>query len=1061
MLRSFLALAAALLVPAAASAQDLLVVTTAVSGPHASLAEATSTVEAIGAERGWNVTVTADPAAVASLDEFEAVMFLLTEGSFLDETAQTELEVFVRGGGGFVGVHSALVTETEWDFYAELVDVRATAIADPTEAEVLALDRAHGATAPLPLRWTHTDELYALERDPRGTSHVVAVLRERADGAGEPNGESIAWCRPVDAGRAFTTGLGARGWDSPELRAHVEGALAWALGVEEGDCGATIDAAYARRVITPASQPMGLDIADDGRVFFVERTGTVRVYDPSADVTRDIGALDVFTEIEMGLLGIALDPDFASNGWLYLMYSPLAESVHRIARFTVGGNPLGLSDERVLLSIPTQREQCCHSAGGMDFDEAGNLFVSIGNNTNPFDRGGYGEDDERDGNAFWDAQRTSGNTQDLRGKILRIHPEPDGTYTVPDGNLFPGGSGGLPEIYAMGVKNTLRIAYDPESRILWAADVGPDAQSDSPTRGPRGYDEINRLTGPANLGWPYCLADNQAYGEHDYESGETGDFFDCANLVNESPNNSGARELPPAQGAFIWYPYAPSPEFPVYAVEGRGRAAMAGPVYHHVDGGTLGPAFPRYLDDSLLVYDFARHTVYDVRFDASGDVLYMHRLFESLATRGPIDMRFDPDGRLYLLEFGAERSPGVGQLVRFDYVGAPVTPTAIITADRTSGSAPFTVNVSGTQSSDPNGDTLAYAWDFGRDGIDSTEVEASHTYDNPGSAIIRLTVTDPDGNEGVASLRVVIGNETPTIRFVDPPDEGLYVDGEFLYYRVEVDDAEDGTTDSCDVCEAVEVEISLGHDTHAHPLTTRRGCEGLIALDDEHDEGANLYYVLTARYTDRGGEGADAITASATVAVRPQRIEAEFAPLREGLTADPDGESGFRVRDGSDGDYLGWDRLNLTNILRAEVRVSREVGGTLEAHRDAPDGPMIGSVEIGSGSGFDSWETVDLPLDSSTETAPLYLVWRGDAGEPRLFDIDWIEFVGAGVSETRPGPVPRFGSCATDPETPGGGAPRGGGCGCRAAPSRAPVPGLALILLALFWRKFRGARLDP
>jgi cytochrome c len=141
-----------------------------------------------------------------------------------------------------------------------------------------------------------------------------------------------------------------------------------------------------------------------------------------------------------------------NNSWLYLFYSPAGSvSKQNISRFTLINDSIDISSEKVILEIPTQRQECCHSAGSLAFDTEGNLFISIGDNTNPFESSGYSPIDERPGRSPWDAQKSPSNTNDLRGKILRITPQDDGTYTIPAGNLFPScGSQGRPEIYIMG-----------------------------------------------------------------------------------------------------------------------------------------------------------------------------------------------------------------------------------------------------------------------------------------------------------------------------------------------------------------------------------------------------------------------------------------------------------------------------------------------------------------------------------------------------------------------------------------------------------------------------------
>src|SRR5690606_15923617 len=140
-----------------------------------------------------------------------------------------------------------------------------------------------------------------------------------------------------------------------------------------------------------------------------------------------------------------------------------------------------------MLEVPLQRT-CYHSAGSLAFGPSGLLFIAVGDNTTPSASQGFSPLDEREGRLCYDAQRSAANTNDLRGKILRIRPEKDGSYRIPEGNLFPkDGSQGRPEIYVMGNRNPFRIAVDQHNGYLYWGEIGPDAGSDSLHRGPRGY----------------------------------------------------------------------------------------------------------------------------------------------------------------------------------------------------------------------------------------------------------------------------------------------------------------------------------------------------------------------------------------------------------------------------------------------------------------------------------------------------------------------------------------------------------------------------------------------
>ncbi|AHG92738.1 PKD domain containing protein (plasmid) [Gemmatirosa kalamazoonensis] len=289
-------------------------------------------------------------------------------------------------------------------------------------------------------------------------------------------------------------------------------------------------------------EPTEIAVARDGRVFIVERKGTVRLYDPRTQASRVVARLDVFHEDENGLIGVALDPRFDANHFVYLART-VGDSTrprHRLARFTFTGD--ALRDERVLVEVPIN-PGCCHTAGSITFDGRGNLFVSFGDNTNPFATP-HAPIDDAPGRQLWDARRSAANTQDLRGKILRITPTADGRYTIPAGNLFTDAREGRPEIYTMGHRNPYRISVDRHTGFLYWGEVGPDAREDS-SAGPKGYDEINQARRAGNFGWPLFIADNKPYRDRDIATGVQRAPFDPAHPVNDSHNNTGAKVLPP------------------------------------------------------------------------------------------------------------------------------------------------------------------------------------------------------------------------------------------------------------------------------------------------------------------------------------------------------------------------------------------------------------------------------------------------------------------------------------------------------------------------------------
>ena len=474
---------------------------------------------------------------------------------------------------------------------------------------------------------------------------------------------------------------------------------AFAADEKPGPTGPQSDGSY-RKVILDADRdidgdgkiddvlvdPMELAVATDGRVFYAERAGSLKVWSPKTKTSVVVATLKVFSELEDGLLGVALDPKFTQNNWVYLFYSE-PETHHdangdkigtnRVSRFTLKGDTLDLASEKVMIRIPTQREQCCHSAGCLTFDAHGNLYASVGDNTHPGASDGYSPLDERPGRGPWDSQKSASNANDLRGKILRVHPEADGTATIPKGNLFPPGTPNTrPEIYTMGNRNPFRIAVDQRNGYLYWGEVGPDSGGPNPDRGPAGFDEINQARAAGNFGWPYFAGDNKPYVRFDFATGKSGAPYDPLKPVNESKYNTGPRELPPAQPAFIWYPYGPSTRFPVVN-GGGGRTACAGPVYYFDEHLKSPNKLPRELDHTLFIYEWSRNWIIAVHLDAHENIarrpdgsLAMDRFCEHMTFKRPMDMRLGSDGCLYILENGTAWTGNLDtQIVRIEYLG--------------------------------------------------------------------------------------------------------------------------------------------------------------------------------------------------------------------------------------------------------------------------------------------------------------------------------------------------------------------------------------------------------
>ena len=607
----------------------------------------------------------------AGLGAVQSVVLLDAEGDFLNADQQAALQGFVENGGGLVVVHGSANAAPDWEWFGAALGARVASVSAAVDSRLQIEDQSLPMTSGLADRVNFSDLWPSFTVNPRGEVHVIASLdgrrvRETSMGADHP----IIWSKPIGKGNLIYMGIG--GSDTARESEVFQNLLAHSAKLAGAPCnadlGATIRGRFKRVVLEAgAKDPMELSVAADGRVFYVERAGKLKVWSPETKESELIGELDVFTGLEDGLLGMTLDPNFINNHWVYLYYSPPGISENRLARFTIQDNKLDHDSEKVLIRVETQRDECCHAGGSVNFGPDGLLYVSAGDNTNPFASDGYSPSDERPGRSPWDAQRSSGNRNDLRGKILRIRPLDDGTFEIPEGNLFPAdGSAGRPEVYVMGNRNPFRISIDSETGWLYWGEVGPDAGSFNENRGPAGHDEINQAREAGNFGWPFFVGRNFAYKDYNFETKESGAEYDPKNPINDSPNNTGMRELPPAQPAFIYYPHAPSARFPELA--SGGRTAMAGPVYHREKFESSEIALPGSYDNSLFIYEWTRSWIKQVILDERGYILKINDFLPGKDFKRPMDMELGPDGALYVIQWGTNWSNNNDtQILRIEY----------------------------------------------------------------------------------------------------------------------------------------------------------------------------------------------------------------------------------------------------------------------------------------------------------------------------------------------------------------------------------------------------------
>ncbi len=547
---------------------------------HASIPNGIAAIQKLGKENGFTVDTTENAAIFNedSLKNYSTVIFLSTTGNVLDYQQRTAFERYIQAGGGFVGVHSATDTEYDWGWYGRLVGnyfFDHPGIHDTfpnVQPGVLhVLDKTFGATKHLPETWGRTDEFYSFRKQLDSTVHVLINIDENSYKGGHKMGNHpMAWYHDYDGGRAFYTELGhtPESYTEENYTKHLLGGIQYAIGENKKLNYDKATAQYApdedRFTKTSLVQgtfyePTEMTILPNYDVLVAQRRGEILLYKESTKQVKQVGFLNVYwktlhtpgVNAEEGLLGLCKDPDFDKNHFVYIYYSPADTSVNRLSRFTFVNDTIDNKTEKVILDVQSQREICCHTGGSIAFGPDKLLYFSAGDNSTPFDEPGakyvsnsFAPLNDVPGHQQYDARRSSGNSNDLRGKIMRIKVNDDGTIKIPAGNLFPQGTPNTrPEIYVMGNRNPYRISVDQKNSFLYWGEVGPDANNDSlATRGPKGYDEVNQARKAGFFGWPLFVGDNYAYHEYNYATGEHGAKFDPLKPVNNSRNNTGLKE---------------------------------------------------------------------------------------------------------------------------------------------------------------------------------------------------------------------------------------------------------------------------------------------------------------------------------------------------------------------------------------------------------------------------------------------------------------------------------------------------------------------------------------
>jgi glucose/arabinose dehydrogenase len=603
-----------------------------------------------------------------------------------------------------------------------------------------------------------------------------------------------------------------------------------------------------RTMVSGLTEPTNVAWAPDGRMFVVEKRGTLKVVPPGGTTAATI--LDISARVndykDRGLLGLALDSNFASNGYVYLLYTyelrPLVSDsdsgmVSRLGRFTVSQSN-AVSAETVLLGTyasdtcptPSNTVDCIpsdglsHSIGTVISAPDGTLWVGSG------DAASYSMVDTR-------AFRTY-DERSLAGKILHVDRNGRG---LPGHAFCPTNTDlahNCTKLHAKGFRNPFRFTLRPGGGLV-VGDVGWSQ-----------WEEVDLVrTAGKSYGWPCYEGTSRTSGYRDRS--------ECATEY--------AKEGTP--NAHV----APDHIYPNAYPDPSGSAVMGGPT---VTGG----GYPASYSGDIFFGDYAAGFVKRIGLDGSGNISAVSDFATDLYA---VSLQTTPNGELAYVSFG-DGSPGTGSIKRVVYAADNRSPTAVARATPESGPAPLEVGFDGSGSGDPDGDALTYEWSFGDGTPPAGGAQPTHTYTVPGNYTARLTVRDGKSGTASATAQIVVGDSPPQATIASPPDNSTYRNGQLVAITGTGTDAQDGTLPAS----AFHWVVRLHHGGHLHPVTTVSGTKtpSFSALDD-HD--ADSHYEVTVTVTDSSG-----LTDSETIRLNPETVRLTLASQPTGAPVTYAGVSG-------------------------------------------------------------------------------------------------------------------------------------------------------------------------
>ncbi len=995
---------------------NILMFTKTAGFRHGSIPTAKAVMAEIAEAKGWGLTITEDSTYFTdqNLAQYDVVMFVSTTGSVLDQAYQKKaLENFIHNGGGFVGVHAASDTHYDWPWYGELVGAYFNGHPPGTQLATLWIeDHDHPSTAHFGDTFEINDEWYFWDREPRVSAKVLMTLDRQSHPAlvgfrgTDPEGDHpITWCKPFEGGRSWYTALGHNDdvYYNEDFQKMLIAGIEWAARRIDGDCHYEIDEIVVEPIITgdveELLEPIALDFAADGTIFFIERQGYVNMIHPELGRLRLL-EIDVFDANEHGLMGIALEPgfDFQEKNHIWLFYSPANAETNHLSRYELKFDDNGIpyidpNSKELIFEVYTDRATCCHPAGDIRFGPDGTLYIAIGDNTNPHASSGYSPIDRRPGQEYGNAIRSSGNPMDLRGKILRINP--DGT--IPEDNPFVDDPNVHDAIWSIGHRNPYRIHIDPVTGWVLIGENGPDAGSYNANRGPAGMTSWKLAWEPGlNYGWPFCHGPAIPYVDWDFATNTPGELFDCS-------------EMAPA---FVWQTYAQTSQFPELGT--GGMSPISGVILRQPAPDAPYQWREHYLNHWYAA-DFSRHFIVRFHLEEDGTKVPAHShwydhdfvpgpdynnvprpegLEIDIFLRGlvaPIDLRQSPDGALYVIAYGsgwfrANTDSGIYRIYN-NTKGAPPIAKASATSPW-SGYAPLTVHFSAEGSRDVQGEGIVkYEWNFG-DGHTAVGKEVSHTYTENGVYQVTVTVTGSFGATSTSEpITVVVGNFAPEPQIESPAVGALFDQRDTVKLVGSAHDEEDGALPASALSWEVIALYSNEDGAQQQTVLTATGAEAEFPMTDGPlNWNSDLVYLVRLTATD-----SDGYSNTVEQTVRYTRLQAQIADEFAGFflapTDDNDGE--LHAVASRPGDFIAWKDVNMTGRAPVFLRAKAQAGALIELRVDSPTGDLLANASVPAG---DNWSTVPLLFDPIEGVHDLYLVVS--AIEQGEVAVNYIQVIG-------------------------------------------------------------------